>query len=379
MKVFAMIDTFQVSGPCRGLFQVVEQTKEAGVQFVLGMFLVRTSVFSPAIEEGKRRGVEVALLSQKRRYDPWLILQAWKAVRAHKVTIVQSHGYKPAFLAWCLNHLTGVPWIAFSHGYTSENFRISLYNRLDRWLMRRADRVVVVSEAMAHFFRNHRVPRERIRVIRNAINPADYQLGKDGREFRRTCGVEQEEVLIGVIGRLSPEKGQAVFVRAFQEVARVVPAARAVIVGEGQELERLQSAVKTAGLESRVMFAGYHAEMSEIYSALDLVVIPSLSEGLPNVLLEAMLHRKAVVATRVGGIPEVMQDGYSKFLVQPGDAGVLAEAIIQALRDPALRAELGEAGAKYVREAFGPLQRAEQIVKLYKELLSVRRASAQPS
>jgi len=372
IKVFAMIDTFRVSGPCRGLFQLVEQAKDAGVRFVLGMFLVRTAVPSPAIEEGKRRGFEVALLSQKRRYDPWLIRQAWKVVREHSVTIVQSHGYKPAFLAWCLSHLTGVPWVAFSHGYTSENFRIALYNRLDRWLMRRADRVVVVSEAMARFFQDARVSGERIRVIRNAIDPNDYQLGKEGGEFRRDWGAGPGHLLVGVIGRLSPEKGHALFVRSFREVAQVVPAARAVIVGEGQELERLRSAVKTAGLESRVKFAGHHTEISAIYSALDLVVIPSLSEGLPNVLLEAMLHRKAVVATRVGGIPEVMQGGLSKLLVRPGDASELAEAMIEALRNPRLRVELGDAGARHVLDKFSPSRRAKQILELYRETSAAR-------
>lgn len=372
MRVLAFIAAGEVSGPSRGLFQLVELSKDAELQFVLGMFLVPSFTTTASIEEAKRRGFQVAILSQRGRYDPRLIFQAWKILRTHRIDVLQSHGYKPALVAWCLKCLTGLPWVAFAHGYTSENRRMAFYNRLDLWLMRRADRVVVVSEATGRLLQRAGVHENRIRVIYNAIDPHHYWLEAGGEEFRRHCQIGPEDLLVGVIGRLSLEKGQAVFVRAFQKVARSVPQAKAVLLGEGQELERLQATARAAGLEGRVTFAGFQADMSPIYSALDLVVIPSLSEGLPNVLLEAMLHRKALVATAVGGIPEVMQDGLSTWLVPAGDADALAQAMIDALRNPALRAALGEIGERRVREAFFPSRRAEQMVELYKELLDAR-------
>jgi glycosyltransferase involved in cell wall biosynthesis len=285
------------------------------------------------------------------------------------VDVLQSHGYKAALVAWCLKRVTGLPWVAFAHGYTSENRRITLYNRLDRWLMRRADRVVVVSKATGHLLCDAGVDCDRIRVIYNAVDGDERVREVSGAEFRRLSGASADDLLIGVIGRLSPEKGQAVFVRAFEEVVRAVPHARAVMVGEGQELERLLASVRAAGLNGRITFAGYQAEMPSVYAALDLVVIPSLSEGLPNVLLEAMLHRKAVVATTVGGIPEVMHGGLAKWLVPPDDAETLARAMIEALRDAPLREELGSTGERRARVAFSPSYRAERIVELYRELV----------
>ncbi len=115
--------------------------------------------------------------------------------------------------------------------------------------------------------------------------------------------------------------------------------------------------------------AGYRQDISSVYAALDLVVIPSLSEGLPNVLLEAMLHGKAIVATAVGGIPEVMNDGLSEWLVPPGDAEELAVAMCDALRNPALRAARGEAGRQRARKEFSPAYRAGQVVEVYRELV----------
>jgi glycosyltransferase involved in cell wall biosynthesis len=247
---------------------------------------------------------------------------------------------------------------------------MALYNRLDAWLLRHADRVVVVSEATGRLIESTGVPRRIIRVIPNAIDATD-EVQTDGTNFRRQCGAGSNDLLIGVVGRLSPEKGQAVFLEAFTEVLKFVGTARAVLVGDGQDMTALKKLVLVKGLEDRVTFPGHQTDMPPIYAALDLVVIPSLSEGLPNVLLEAMAYRKSVVATRVGGIPEVMQHGLARFLVPPRDAKAMADTIIELLRNPALRREVGEAGARRVREAFSPSQRAAQVMELYQELVGV--------
>jgi glycosyltransferase involved in cell wall biosynthesis len=286
------------------------------------------------------------------------------------VAILQSHGYKPAVLAWFLKRLTGLPWVAVVHGHTSENKRIAFYNKLDLWLTRSADRVVAVSEATGRFLERNGIPRSRIRVIHNAIDPLVYQLDNSGTEFRQRYGVGLHHFLVGVIGRLSPEKGHTLFLRALSQVVKVIPQTRAVFVGEGKEAERLEVMARARGLADRLTFAGYQAEISSIYSALDLVVIPSLTEGLPNVLLEAFLHRRPVVATAVGGIPDVMQGELSRWLVPPGDAVALADAIISALQSSRLRTESAEAGNQRIREIFTPEHRAAQFLKVYEELIT---------
>jgi glycosyltransferase involved in cell wall biosynthesis len=371
MKVFGLMATTEVSGPCRGLFQLVKEAQKAEVRYVLGMFAVRPADTTPAIEEARRRGFRVSVLAQERRYDPKLIPQAWNVVREEDATVLQSHGYKPALLAWCLKHVTGLPWVAFSHGYTSENRRMALYNRLDTWLLRRADRVVVMSHAMGQWMQEQGVAEERIQILHNAVDIEDHRPEAEGRAFRSLYRVDTDDLLVGVIGRLSPEKGQREFLRAFKEVVRVVPDVKAVLVGDGQDRPLLETQVAAAGLKNRVIFAGYQRDMSDIYAALDVVVIPSLSEGLPNVLLEAMLHRKAVVATAVGGIPEVIPSVLSSLLVSPGDLGALARGMIRCLRDPALRLTYGELGGDHVRQHFSPARRAQQMVDLYRSLAPV--------
>ncbi|MER3425440.1 MAG: hypothetical protein C4293_21585, partial [Nitrospiraceae bacterium] len=235
MKVLALIAATEVSGPCRGLFQLIEQTKDTEAAFILGMFLLTRYRTCPSIDEAKRRGFQIEVFAQRRRYDVLLFRQASRIVREDRVHILQSHGYKPALLAWLLRRATDLPWIAFSHGYTRENRRMTFYNRLDLLLLKRADRIVAVSDAMQRSLAKAGVPRDRIRVIYNAVDPAEYAFGRDGAGFRAQCGAGSDDLLVGVIGRLSPEKGQAIFVRAFKDVVRAVPQAKAVLVGDGPE------------------------------------------------------------------------------------------------------------------------------------------------
>jgi glycosyltransferase involved in cell wall biosynthesis len=370
LRVLALMDTYRVSGPCLGLFELIEQIPDGGPQFVVGFFLRDPDKSSPACEEASRRGIPLALFREKYRYDPRPILQAMRVVKTHNISILQSHGYKSGAVAWILKRLTGLPWVAFVHGYTAEDRRIAIYNSLDRWLIKGADRVIGVSEATKRLLQRAGLPESRLRVVHNGIDLQRRGAGTEGAQLRRLWQNEADSLLIGVIGRLSPEKGQAVFLDALRITVQAFPRIKAVLIGEGPERPALEGSVKAAGLEKYVRFAGYQTDMSSAYEALDVVVIPSLSEGLPNVLLEAFLHGKAVIATKVGGIPEVMQDGLSKFLVPAGDATAMAEAIVQVLRDPLLRTELGEAGARRVRDAFSSSQRTKRIIDLYNQLLS---------
>jgi glycosyltransferase involved in cell wall biosynthesis len=370
LNILALIDTYQVNGPCRGLLQLAGQAKEHGGRFIIGLFFKRQHRTSPAFEECRKRGIEVDVLHQTRRYDPWVIFKAWRMVKGQRVEVLQSHGYKPTVLAWLLKRLMHVPWIAVMHGHTNENKWVVLYNKIDLWAARSADRVITVSSSMKTLLKNSGIPEQRIRVIPNAIDPRAYHLDCDGVEFRSRCGAGADNVLVGVIGRLSPEKGHEIFLQAFARVTASVPNAKAVFVGEGQEADRLEAMIRLSDLKEHVAFVGYHTNISLVYSALDLVVIPSLSEGLPNVLLEAFLHRKAVVATAVGGIPEVMQGELSSWLVPPRNAEALASSIIRALESRDTRDAVASLGEHIVRAQFSPSRRAEQFFAVYREVTS---------
>ncbi len=368
MKVLALTASSELTGPFRSLLQLTAHTKNSGVEFMLGIFLRAEYHTSLAIDEAKRRGHCVEVLLQRRRYDPALLRQVLSIIRRHRISIVQSHGYKSALIAWCLHGITGIPWIALAEGYTSENRRMAFYNRLDRWLLRRADRVVAVSDATSQLLQQSGIPAERLTVISNAIDAKDYQLDADLEALRKAWHIHADDVLVGVIGHFSPEKGRIIFIQSFKTVLKHVPRAHAVLIGEGLQEASLRESVRAEGLEGRVHFVGYHCAISPVFAALDLVVIPSLSEGLPLVLLEALLHGKPIVATRVGGISEVLAGELARWLVRAGDADALAAAQVEARQSPSLRRKLGEAGARCVYERFSPSRRAEHMLEVYRQV-----------
>jgi glycosyltransferase involved in cell wall biosynthesis len=193
----------------------------------------------------------------------------------------------------------------------------------------------------------------------------------DSPTTRKALGLDVAVPVVAVVGRLSPEKGQEYFLEAMTVVATAIPGVAALIVGEGQEEERLRARTDALGLGGVVRFVGYRRDMDTVYPAVDLLVLPSLSEGLPMVALEAMARGIPVVATRVGGVPEVVEDGHSGMLVPSADPRALARAVITLLLDPVRRRVMGGAGRERVARGFSIRARAERVLSLYEDVTSL--------
>jgi len=217
----------------------------------------------------------------------------------------------------------------------------------------------------------HGVTAKKIRVIHNAVDPNETVPNTSGKEIRQRHGLTLDHKVIGVIGRLNPEKGQMIFLRAMEKTAQRFPDVRALIIGDGQDRAMLEGFCREKGLRDHVVFVGYQAKVANYYQVLDLLVLPSLSEGLPNTVLEAMSFGVPVLATAVGGVPEIIQNG-NGMMVPPNDPEALAEGMIELLRDDALRQAMGLKGKSSLYPRFAPDYRVRQIVNLYEELLSGR-------
>nr|WP_241158791.1 glycosyltransferase [Nitratidesulfovibrio vulgaris] len=171
------------------------------------------------------------------------------------------------------------------------------------------------------------------------------------------------------MGRLSPEKGHIHFLRALARARQTEPRLVGLLAGDGPGADMLRREADMLGLAHAVTFAGHVSRVARVYRALDVAVLPSLSEGMPNAALEAMLHGLPVVASHVGGVPEVVRDGETGLLVPPGDEAQLAAALVALCADVERRKALGARGRERVLGHFAPHQRAERILGLYHELL----------
>jgi glycosyltransferase involved in cell wall biosynthesis len=217
----------------------------------------------------------------------------------------------------------------------------------------------------------HGVAAQKIRVIHNAIAPNENVPSASREEIRLRHGIASNEKVVGVFGRLNPEKGQRVFLKALETTVRSVDGVKALILGDGQDRRVLEESCRTRGLSERVLFLGYRQDIADYYSAIDLLVQPSFSEGSPNTVLEAMSFGVAVLATAVGGVPEIIQGG-NGMLVPPSDPDALAEKMIELLSDPGLRTAIGARGRSSLYPRFSADTRAREITGLYDELLSGR-------
>lgn len=372
-RVFIAMASSILGGPGKGLVQFF---KNGGLESCSPLCITyvtdheEKTEFTRAIENA---GVRVVPLRQRHALDPCLISQALAVVRGERCDLLQSHGYKSHVLCAALHWHTGLPWIAFVHGWTSENMKMQMYHRLEKTLVPFATRIVAVSDSISR--RLTFVTGDKIRVISNAVDPVEAEIGSSGRDVRASLDMPAQAIVAGVVGRFSPEKGQTFFLRALALARERFPQLIGILVGDGPYRQTLEAEAVALGLSGAIHFSGHVTDVAEYFRAMDLVVMPSLSEGMPNVALEAMLFGKALVATRVGGIPEVVLDGVTGLLVEPRDSDRLASAMCSLLENRALLDSHGRAGRQRVLDEFSPALRTQRILDLYQEVLAARSAT----
>lgn len=371
-RVLIIIDTEKIGGPGKGLLSFLEYSKKNKFNFILCNFFRkgRRRGEGEFNRESVNKGINIELLNQFFSYDPSPIWRADRLILENNINIIQTHGYKADVLGFFLKKMSQKPWIGFAHGYTNENIKVRLYNKLDRFVLRYPDIVLTVSDSLKRRIMKSGVPERKIRIIYNAIDKDEIRSDLLAEEVKRKYGIMEGEKIVGVVGRLSPEKGQLVFLEAFKKVVEKVATAKAIIIGDGQEKGRLTNFCRNNGLGEKIIFTGYQNNIANFYQIMDLLVLPSLSEGLPNVLLEAMAFKIPVIATSVGGVPEVIMDKQNGLLIPVGSPDIMADRIVGLLNNNSVLKKIGENGYQSLYPKFSPQNRAFQILSVYEEFLS---------
>lgn len=286
-----------------------------------------------------------------------------------RADVLLCHGYKANVIGRLAARSAQIPAVAVSRGWTGENRKVRAYEALDRWHLRFMDHVVAVSHGQARKVRRAGVPPGRLRVIPNSARLAALQC-KDA-EARETLESffhgDVDHIVIGA-GRLSPEKGVPVLIEAAKLVLAQTPNAGFIVFGEGAQRPALERLIDAHGLRKRFVLPGHRTDLDRLMPSADVFVLPSFTEGLPNVVLEASAAQVPVVATAVGGTPEVIADGQTGYLVSAGDSTAMASRIGEFLQDESLRRRMGEAGREHVREHFTFEAQARAYLKLFDDL-----------
>jgi glycosyltransferase involved in cell wall biosynthesis len=296
------------------------------------------------------------------------------------VDVLLSHGYKANILGRIAARRAGIPIVGVSRGWTAENWKVRQYERLDRFHLRFLDHVVAVSDAQLAKVLSAGVPRIRTQVIRNSARLAAFEsnTATDAEGLRSIFPIPPKRIVLSA-GRLSPEKGFGLLVDAADRVLRTHPDAGFVHFGDGIERPAIEAAIQTRNLTGRFVLAGFTDRLDALMPAADLVVLPSYTEGMPNVLLEAAAAGVASVATRVGGSPEVIADGETGLLVPPGDSAAIAQAIEELLTDDPRRAALGRAARDRMQAQYSFAAQAAAYASLFASLVTVSEPDRCPS
>ena len=314
-------------------------------------------------------GIPVSILNRPPglNFGTVWILARW--FRNNRVSVVHTHLHAADTYGRLAAWLSRVP-ARFSTRHSAKAWG-GIGRPLLAWLLSCiSTKVIACGTEVGEFMRRHEhIASTRVVVVPNGINLHRFDRA-DRLAYRRELGIADDVVLVGAIGRLLPVKGHASLLQALTPLVQEGHNCHLAIVGSGELAAQLKADAVRLGIESRVHFAGQRSDIPDILAALDVFAMPSLWEGLPMALLEAMASSRAVVATMVGSVAEAVTDGWNGRLVPPADRAALTSALRELLSDQSLRARFGANARKAVEQRFNAALTAQAYEQLYDHALS---------
>ncbi|KAA3628671.1 MAG: glycosyltransferase family 1 protein [Proteobacteria bacterium] len=371
ITVLDLRDSPWVDGPGRTVLDCAETMDPTRCRIVIGVFDGGNADSTAYEREAHKRGLTVERIHERRSLDPGVLNQIMRVARTHKADILHTHDFRSDLFGFAAARALRLPMISTVHGWIANDFRGRISTALDKIILRSADHVIAVSEQTRTQLGTW-AAKQRCTVIPNALRIERYHPKRSARAFRTANGISESELIIANIGRLSPEKGQMPFLNAARDLLERHCGLRFVLFGIGPDWPKLEQFVNTHRMQERVIFAGYRSDMVEIYNELDLVVQSSVTEGMPNVVLEALLMEVPVIATDVGGTREIVKNGVTGTLIPSDDHSVLVNALEEYLSDPSTFKTKAIRGRKDIKARFDHARRLEQLGDVYDQVLNRR-------
>jgi glycosyltransferase involved in cell wall biosynthesis len=332
-------------------------------------------------DKARSLGLTFYELEERSKLDLRVLRALRDIIVRHDINLIHAHDYKTDLFAYLLRRWLGrrrFTLLSTAHAWVMLGLRGAFYRRLDLWLMRRFDHLIAVSHATRNEMVAAGVPPPLISVIHNAIDTEEWAPVSIRPTLREELSISYDSLVLGYVGRIMPEKDLDTWLRAAAVVAQQYPEAQFVLVGEGRDastLSQLQRLSTDLGIAERVYFPGYRAQLLPVYAALDLFVLTSRREGLPNSVLEAMAMGLPVVTTDVAGTKELVLHEQTGFVLPQGDVAGLAQAMTTLAGNAQLRQAMGLAGQKRVEQEFSFTGRLQRIEALYGKIVGPPHAS----
>jgi glycosyltransferase involved in cell wall biosynthesis len=369
-----MIEADFITGAAKPLYEFALRSLQGPigqqvVQQSIGVYRRGQEPDNAFVQALRQAGIPLHVVQEEGRFDRSVPGALRGLVEQHRPDIFETNNIK----SHLFGRLSGIgkrqPWVAFHHGFTTEDTKMKLYNMTSRWSLRSAHRVVTVCGPFREHLVRQGIARDRIHVQHNPVAPFIAPSDSEVAAVRARIPMPAGVPLLVSIGRLSLEKGHVDLLESLAILQRDGTNVHLAFAGDGPERANLEAQIHRLNLKPQVTFLGIEKNVRPLYKLAELMVLPSHSEGSPNVLLEAMAAQCAIVATRVGGIPEIVENEESALLVPSQDPAAMAQAIQRVLNDRALHQHLTSqalhlASTRYTVESF-----AEARVQFYQDVL----------
>ncbi len=324
---------------------------------------------TPFVDKAKKFSILTEVIYLKSRFDINAIFRLKELLRRHDIDILHCHGYKADTIGFLTSRLTKVRLVSTCHGWWPNTPKLRFYDFIDTGVLKFFDKVVAVSPQIYDNLAKRNISPSKLEVIPNGIDVNRFEAGTDKEAIKKELGIKREDFVVGSVGRLSSEKGLIYLLEAASKVKTKMRDVSFVIVGEGDMKQDLIDYAKELKIDDKVIFTGYREDADRIFPVFDLFVMPSLTEGLPLALLEAMAAGKAVIASNVGGIPAVIEHGKTGLLVAPRDVSKIEKTILDLINNRKLVDAIADNGRKFVENNFSLSASIDRYEELYTRLL----------
>lgn len=315
----------------------------------------------------------VVRIAARHRLDPGVVRRLAQALEENKIDVVHTHDHRTNLIALLASRLRPTPLVATLHQPLRRHWWLRHFEFIDEHVIRRFDRILPVAENIRDEL-VHKHPRlaDRTSAVLNGVDLQRFVGPFDRDRVRRELGIESDQVLCLTLGRLSDDKGIPYLLECAKLIKPQRGAVRFVIAGRGPLEEKLVAMSRELGLEGTVRFIGFRDDVPDLVSAADMLVVASTSEGCPIVILEAMAAGCPTVCTRVGGSPELVENGRTGFVVEPRQPDQLARAVLHLADQPGERIEMGRRARHLAFERFTIERMVRDFESVYMDLLSGR-------
>ncbi|MCC7124645.1 MAG: glycosyltransferase [Acidobacteria bacterium] len=374
IRVLDLRDTFEIGGPGKTILETGRAIDTAAFELHVGVFRTRTEPDdSPFITAARAIGMPVHFIDGYNQYDPRLASRTAALIRRLGIDIVHAHEVKSDVLAYLASFLAPCRTMTTLHGWIGNSRKQRLFTAIDRHVAARFDCVVAVSEPIRAQMARLGMPSSRLRLVHNGIVLDRYRRTGQRGLLAELAGRPFAGPVLASIGRLSAEKGHADLVEALALLHARGTRVTLVLVGDGPERAALTRQIAAHHLVDNVIMPGYLDNPQRVLEETDLLVLPSHTEGLPNAALEALAMHVPVLATRVGGTPEVITDGVTGRLVPSSSPDALASGITEFLADRHGWTAMAARGHDMVQQRFDFSARTRAMESIYRELAGAPR------